>query len=341
MDLPSSVRAQAERANELIAQLSTPAAPAEPADTPAETPAPESTPAEQVPPAPAPAPTADTGTSEPAPQPPAAPPADSTDWQHKYRTLQGIIDANNRNWASEKQQLLERIKHLEQAHAQAPAAAPAPAAPTQLITDKDVDTYGPELLDLISRQAQQIADQIVAKKMAELQPVLDQTRDQVGQTAAQVYQSAQDKFYGELTQAVPDWRTVDVDGQWHDWLREVDPLSGIPRQQYLNHAVQNLDHVHAARLFNAFKEASGQGKASTAAAAAPSPAAPTQSPSPRPVGTASAPMPREPHVGVKRSEIAAHYKRSSMDPTYRHTEDYRAMEQRISTATAAGQILEG
>lgn len=328
MDLPTPVRTQAERANELLAQLN--GAPAQaPAEPPADPATPEPENPEQAPPVEPAAPPA---------EPPAAPIPPAKDesaamWEHKYRTLQGVIEANERNWRGEKQKLNERIQQLEQ-------QPPAPAPETPLVTDKDVETYGPELMDVIGRKAQDIAQQIVAQRMQELQPVLEQTRNQAGQAAAQVYQSAQDKFYADLAAQVHDWRTVDNDTRWHAWLGEVDPLSGVQRQAYLNNAVQAMDVDRTARLFGAFKQAAGLAQPS-AQPAAPAPASPPQSPSPRSVGTATAPMPREPNVAVKRSEISAHYKRSSMDHSYRTTEAYREMEQRISTATAMGQIVDG
>lgn len=338
MDMPSQVRAAAERANELLAQAGTPtgeAAATAPAPAPTEPPAaeppaspPAATPAE---PAPAPAP-------EPAP---AATPADSEQsFEHKYRTLQGIIEANSRKHNEERSRLEQQIQQLStqlaQIAAQPPAPAPAPAAPASLVTDKDVETYGPELLDVIGRKAQEMAQQIVAAKMAELQPVLAKTQEQVGQVAQQAYQNVQERFFGELAKEVPDWQTVNSDARFHAWLSEVDPMSQVQRQVYLTHAQKNLDHEHAARLFNAFKSTLEPARPPVSA---PPPATPNLSP--RPVGTATAPVPREPVVTVKRSEINGHYRRSSMDPMYRRSDEYQAMEKRIATASATGQIEEG
>lgn len=335
--LPEQVRKQSERADQYFAQLNQPAdnpeaqAPAEPqADT-----------------QPKDEPTVDTAAPEQPAEPTneqpanAEPPAGDTapkpeNWEHKYRTLQGLFNAESRAWQAEKKSLEARLQSLENA-AKAPAAQPQPATTKQArITEKDLDTYGPELLDVIGRKAAEMADEIVAQRLTELKPVLDETRERVTSVAGQVYKSAQDRFYGELARVVPDWQTVNADQRWLDWLGEVDPLSGVPRQVYLDNASQKLDHDRAARLFQTFKEQAGLNKP----AAAPAPAKPALSPSPRTVGSASAPTPREPDTSVSRSEVAAHYRRASTDHSYRTSKEHEAMEQRIATAMATGSIVE-
>ncbi|OWT55265.1 hypothetical protein CEY11_21380 [Candidimonas nitroreducens] len=234
----------------------------------------------------------------------------------------------------------DRATALEQAAAQ-PAAPPAPApTPAPLVTDKDVETYGPELMDVIGRKAQEIADGIVAKRLEELKPTLEQTNERIGKAEAQVYQTAQDRFFGELAKAVPDYKQVNGDPKWLAWLQEVDPLSGVQRQAYLDTAAGSLDHARVATLFTAFKKAAGveAPPAEPSPASAPTPGTPPLSPSPRAVGVAVAQTPREPDNSVSRSEIDAHYKRSSLDPSYRKSPEHQAMEARIAAAMASGRI---
>lgn len=336
MSLPEQVRRQAERANELLNQAN--GTPGNPADAPAPAlePTPEDPPAQAPAPAPAPEPTP-AAPADPAPAPTPAPPA-SPDWEQKYRTLQGVLSAEQRKWREEKAALEARVA----AAATPPApAAPSPAPTPAPVSQADLDTYGPELMDMVRRQAAEMAGQIVAEKMAALQPVLDKTTEQVTQVASHVYRSEGEKFYGELASAVPDWQTINEDPRWLAWLGEVDQLSGVARQVYLDNASQNLDHERAARLFNAFKEHAGLTKPASAPAPAPVAApAPALSPTPRTVGNASAPTHREPQAGVKRSEIAAHYSRGARDVSYRNSPEHAAFEQRLQQATASNQIIE-
>lgn len=341
MGTPDQVRRQAERATELLDQLhNDPANP--PADDPPAEPevvnAPMETPVDPP----------DGGTPPPPEpvDPPPAPPAPSKDeasWEHKYKTLQGVLNAESGRWHAEKELLEARLRAAQQAPAATPAPTPAPTPQTDpaLITDQDLETYGPDLMDVIGRKATEIASKIVAKRMEELKPELARTQEQVTNVASQVYKSSEDRFYGELAKAVPDWAEVNTDKRWLAWLGEVDPLSGVPRQAYLDNASKTLNHEHAARLFNAFKELAGLTKPAEPAPApdpAPKPKAPSLSP--RTVGQATAPTHREPAAGVTRSEIGAHYRRGATDPSYRDSTEHKEMEARIAKAMATGQVSE-
>jgi hypothetical protein len=243
--------------------------------------------------------------------------------------LQGVLAAESSKWKTSQQELERKINDLTQ-QVQAAKASPQTAAPPA--DAKDLDTYGPEMIDLINRRA----SEIVAKQMEALQPQLEQTRAQVTELAQRQYQSAEDEFYGELEAAVPDWKAINADQRFIDWLAEVDPMFGVSRQTAMDHAARVMSHAQAASLFNAYKTASGMNKPAT-----PAPAAKAQvSPSPRTVGTSSAPSMREPEVTMKRSDITAHYARAARDPAYRGTADYKAFEVRMTEALAANKIIE-
>lgn len=331
--LPEQVRKQSERADEYYAQLNEPKESTETQESAAPD-APQTQDEGTKETAASTQPTehnAEQQTSESAPDDTAPKPEN---WEHKYRTLQGLFNAESRAWQTERKSFESRIQALEHVPKQ-PTAEPAQTKSTR-VTSQDVDTYGPELLDVIGRKAAEMADQIVALRLAEIQPAIDETRERVSSVAGQVYKSAQDRFYGELATAVPDWQSVNADSRWLEWLGEVDPLSGVARQVYLDNASQQLDHERAARLFQTFKEQAGMNKPP----AAPAPARPSLSPSPRSVGSATAPTPREPDTSVSRSDVAAHFRRASTDQSYRTGKDYEAMEQRIATAMATGNIVE-
>lgn len=184
---------------------------------------------------------------------------------------------------------------------------------------------------MIGRKAQEMAEVIVNERLNELRPEIESTKKQV-------YQSNEARFYGELSNAVPDWETVNTDERWLQWLAEVDPLSGLPRQAYLDNAAQTLDAGRTVALFKAFKESVGLVDKAPAEPKTAAPAKPALSPTPRTVGNAVAPTHREQVTTVTRAEINDHYRRSSTDVHYRTSEAHKAMEQRIAQAMHSGQI---
>jgi len=56
-----------------------------------------------------------------------------------------------------------------------------------------------------------------------------------------------------LDKAVPDWETINKDPAFLKWLGEMDPLTGIQRQELLNQAHKALDAPRVANFFNSWK----------------------------------------------------------------------------------------
>jgi len=68
---------------------------------------------------------------------------------------------------------------------------------------------------------------------------------------------------------VPDWRQIDNDPRWREWLLLPHELSNRPRQQWLNDAMARGDAVRVASFFRGFLQEQG-GTASRAPQQAPS-----------------------------------------------------------------------
>lgn len=331
MGIPAQARRQAEAAAELQSRLINP----NPEETPDnEPPAPEGTDTQPEPaPTPEPAPAAPEPTPTPPPQPASPAPA-VDDVEHKYKSLQGMYNRAQQD----NQQMLKRIQELEAQLRTPPAPTPEPTPPKSLITDAEREQYGPELVDLIGRAAEERARQIVAAQLAEFKPELDKTKQQVEGVANQVHQTREQEFFAAVSEGVPDWQQVDADPRWLEWLGEVDPMLGIPRQAVLDDARRKLDSARIVKIFDAFKHAAG-----IAPAGEPKPQQEPQkpvSPSPRPVGTAAALTPREPQQAtMSRAEIADHYRRASTNSTYRGSDAYKQTEARIAQAMATNAIV--
>jgi hypothetical protein len=132
--------------------------------------------------------------------------------------------------------------------------AEAPKPKTPLVTDKDVEAFGSDLIDVIDRKAREVAETLVGSKMTELEVENRKLHDQLtGVTERQVLNDRQ-AYFTELARQVPDYEALNVDQGFMDWLADVDPLSGSPRQEYLNRAWTAFDANRTAVLFNAYKQ---------------------------------------------------------------------------------------
>lgn len=241
---PSQLQRQVEeieRIEKAIADAKAPPAAPDP-ETPPETPA---EPVGQAP-------------SEPTPVPPT-PPAPPTDdqWRHRYLTLEGKYKAEvprlHQQVKDLSAQLAEAIAKIETVTTRTPEP---PKARTPLVTDKDAETYGSDLLDLIKRQAQEM----FADREAELLKTIDRVvadNEALKQKFATVTKSqeatGQQVYLSKLTQLVPDWETINADPAFLTWLGEVEGLSGMPRQAFLDDAFSAADANRTAAIFNAFK----------------------------------------------------------------------------------------
>lgn len=196
-----------------------------------------------------------------APEPPAEPPAPAappsdTSWEHRFKTLQGMYNADtgqlraqNKLFEADLGQMREQVRALQQV-----ATAPKPAEAQ--VDPRDVESFGAELIEMVQKYATQaygaMRDEFgsLATKLDARVAELEGTVTGVSKQAAQ---SAEEQFYATLDKLVPDWRQINDDQRFLEWLGQVDPVYGVPRQVGLNAAHQALKADHAARVFTAFK----------------------------------------------------------------------------------------
>lgn len=236
MSLPKQVQQQLEEAERLEAlvqgQVPDPT-PEDPQEPPLAEPA---APALETPPL-----------AEPAAENPVEQPQDDK-WEQRYRSLQGTFRADQERARAEIAALTRQVDALttQLVDKEQPVRKTGKAQ----VTDKDVEDFGPELLDVIRRQAEAVAEDRMAGVNAEnarLREQLTSVTDRVGMSDRQV-------FFGQLAGLVPDYEDINLDQGFLDWLSEVDPLSGAQRQDYLNDAFAKLDARRTATLFNSYKQ---------------------------------------------------------------------------------------
>jgi polyhydroxyalkanoate synthesis regulator phasin len=176
---------------------------------------------------------------------PAAPPAPapSEDWEHKYRTLQGV---HNRHVGDLKERIGQLEAHIQQI-AQQQAAAPAtPQVPE--LNPQDAETFGSDLVEMVRRTAQAEGGTAVRS----LQDKIAQLEQQLAGASAVASKTADEVFYERLEQLVPEWEAVNKDDGFLTWLAEEDPLYGTPRQSALTQAGNARDVNRVARVFQTY-----------------------------------------------------------------------------------------
>ena len=188
---------------------------------------------------------------------------DDETWQQKYQTLQGMYNADVPRLNAQVQELSQRGQQMEQLVAtmqNAPAPAPEPTpAPASALTSDEMEEYG-ESIDVMRKVSQEVAGQY-QQKIDQLEQTIGQLQGtvvpRVEQLASQQAQTAEQGFWSELTVVIPNWRDVNENQDFQSWLLDVDPLSGLTRQTYLDDAQRNLDVTRVASFFQSWQSSTG------------------------------------------------------------------------------------
>ena len=122
------------------------------------------------------------------------------------------------------------------------------------LTNEDVQNYGHELVDFAQRAAAHA-----------LAPTLQQIEQSNAELQRRLAIEARRNLDQRVAAAVPNFREIDQDPNWHRWLLGTDALSGRVRQQLLNDAIQSGSESRIAAFFQKFQREAGGTQAAPAA----------------------------------------------------------------------------
>lgn len=151
---------------------------------------------------------------------------ESKKWEQRYRSLDGMIQARDR----QIEQLHQLLASMQQA--QAAPEAPAKQDKAKLVGKEDEDAFGADLVDLARRVAREESGAYVAK----LEGTIAELQQQLKGVAQTTAVTVQDRFENQLTAAVSNWRAVDSDPKFIEWLQ-----SNATRMKVFSEAARNQD----------------------------------------------------------------------------------------------------
>lgn len=194
--------------------------------------------------------------------------ADSTQDEavlQKYRTLQGMYNAEVPRLHQQNKEMQQRVQQLEQllAAMNESRSGSTPASPTshdKLVSEQDVAEYGEslEVMRKVTREELYPVAQRIAAIEAALKQMQTSVVPQVQAVAHRQQVSAEQQFWADLSAEVPNFRHINDDQDFQTWLLQADPLTGITRQTYLEEAQRALDARRVANFFRTWTETTGQ-----------------------------------------------------------------------------------
>ena len=269
-----------------------------------------------------------------APEPPRPPVNDQA--EQRFRTLQGILTNEINPLRQELKEALQQNKTLvasvEQLVEQRKAASSEAAVPDP----KDMETFGADLVAMVRRQASSEIEAAVRTQLTGFVKRLDNLEAGMQTTGKQLTVSAEQAFFDTLASRAPDWRIINADQRFLQWLGEVDLIYGMPRQAALDHASETRSVERTVAIFDAFK-------ASIAPPPSPTPP-PPKPPAPQPLQDPARSGATPPPSGqtteiISSDDVTAFYNDVARGKVYRGRDAERvALEQRIDQAIAEGRV---
>ncbi len=194
------------------------------------------------------------------PAPPAKPDNEET-FERRYKTLQGMFNAEVGKLQQQVKELVAQNTALNQHLAEAKAPTKQPQPKDDLVTDKDREEFGTDLLDVSRR----VAESVMREHVTALQEQLAQRDQKVAQLEAQLGRTggevASMSFEQQLERRVPGFTKINASPEWIEWLQGVVPDTGEPRIAYAQAAFDAGDVERVARYVEAFKSSRAPQKA--------------------------------------------------------------------------------
>lgn len=238
MALPRAIQQQVDDADAFVAQMNGQPQPGNP----------------DIEPNPDPQPAPDPQPQNISPEPDPKPAVSEETWEQKYHTLKGKFDAEVPRLYAQVREMNGQIQTLvaENAAAKATKVEPTPAPAKTLITEQDKEAFGSDLLDLIDRATEQKL--AVSRDLeTQLRAEISELKGKLGNVSERQVVSDKDRYTSTLAAQVPDWEALNVDAGFLNWLAEVDPVYGMPRQYALTSAYEAFDANRTAAIFNQYK----------------------------------------------------------------------------------------
>ncbi|MCZ4284549.1 hypothetical protein O4H29_06840 [Marinobacter salarius] len=172
-------------------------------------------------------------------------------WEHRFNVINGKYAAEVPALREEVRTLTKKLEDADRQITELQSASDQPTNPDGL-TDEQMakfkEEFGEDFVSFVQRMVSSSASK--PDNSAEV----DELKRKVETFEQKEQERTSASFWTALGELVPDWKTVNDDKKFHDFLSQYDPQTGQQRQQSLSTAQQALDADGVAAVFNAFKK---------------------------------------------------------------------------------------
>lgn len=172
-------------------------------------------------------------------------------WEHRYKSMKGRFDRSQ----SQIHQMSEQITNLQLVISNLEMQPPASNtqdytknASERLITAEEENDYGAEFLSVVGKKARE-----------ELLPIVKGYEDKISRLEAQLQgvnghfaQNAKQSMLSDLDERITNWRDINRQQEFLEWLELPDLYSGAIRHELLKAAYERNNAPQVAAFFNGF-----------------------------------------------------------------------------------------
>jgi hypothetical protein len=181
---------------------------------------------------------------------------DASNYKQMYHTLKGKYDAEVPRLQNDLRNLQNELANTQSILASLSDVDPsnpgngntATQHKKKLLTDQDIADYGSDLIDVVKRAAMEE----VGGQLETLNKENQQLKQKLNEIGAKGAATAKASVYTHLDTAVPNWREINRDEKFLDWLADADLYSGLTRQELLLKAFEQNDSSRVTMFFNNF-----------------------------------------------------------------------------------------
>lgn len=170
------------------------------------------------------------------------------DWERQFKSLNGRVEAEMKKSRDAIAQLSDQLHRTQQENAalrnQQPLQPDPNAQPTNLLTQQEIEDYGPDFIDVMRRT--------VAEATAPLNDEIGRLRAQMGHVQQETGNAFLTRMNATIGGLIPNWNDLNKDARFVEWSNLPDVFSGAIRKVLMQEAWNSGDAHRVAAFFQAF-----------------------------------------------------------------------------------------
>lgn len=171
-------------------------------------------------------------------------------WKQKYMVLQGKYDAEVPRLHQQVDDLNEQLETLAESLASLKNSRPSAHDPNPSgDVNSAIEVLRSEYPDAYKGIIALIESSVTSRVEGAVSPI----RSKVDSHVSETKEEKKRKFYSALGKAVSDWRAINTDPEFIEWLQVIDRFQTQSRYDQLKAAFDSFDAGRVAEFFDAYK----------------------------------------------------------------------------------------